>query len=227
MDGVHDLGGRQGFGPIDPEADEPVFHSDWERRVLVMFPAMAGAGAFNLDQFRYGMEQIPPAEYLASTYYEHWMHSMIHWGIEAGIFDPEDLERRTRHYLEHPEEAAPKAAKADLTEALRQLIPTGADYRRETDSGPAFGVGDRVRVLDHVSTMHTRRAGYVRGRTGEIVATHGAYVYPDSNAAGLGEDPHHLYTVRFRSEELWGAGEPGAANAVNHIDLWEPYLTAV
>ena len=67
MDGVHDLGGRQGFGPIDPDTDEPVFHSDWERRVLEMFPAMAGAGAFNLDQFRYGMEQIPPAEYLAST----------------------------------------------------------------------------------------------------------------------------------------------------------------
>lgn len=226
MDGVHDLGGRQGFGPIDPEADEPVFHAEWERRVLPMFPALAGAGAFNLDQFRYGMEQIPPVEYLGSTYYEHWMHSMIHWGTRAGIFDADELERRTRHYLEHPDEDAPRAAKPELTDALRGLIPTGSDCRRETDREPAFAVGDRVRVLADASSMHTRRAGYVRGRVGEVVAAHGAYVYPDSNAAGVGEDPHHLYTVRFTAEELWGADEPGAVNAVNHIDLWEPYLTA-
>lgn len=225
MDGPHDLGGRHGFGPINPEQDEPVFHSEWERSVLTMFPAMAGAGAFNIDKFRFGMEQIPTVEYLSSTYYEHWMHAMILWGAEAGIFDPEDLERRTQHYLDHPDEAAPKAAKADLTEALRQLIPTGMDCRRETDAEPKFAVGDRVRVLDHVSTTHTRRAGYVRGRVGEVVAAHGTYVYPDSNAIGLGEDPHHLYTVRFTAQELWGH-ESGSKNAVNNIDLWEPYLEA-
>ncbi|QJY45715.1 nitrile hydratase subunit beta [Pseudonocardia broussonetiae] len=226
MDGVHDLGGRHGLGAIRPEADEPVFHADWERSVLVMFPAMAMAGAFNLDQFRAGMEQIPPAEYLSSTYYEHWMHSMIRHGVEAGIFDPEDLERRTQHYLEHPEEAAPKAAKPEMVETLRQLIPSGDDYRREVEAAPVFDVGDQVRVRPEVSTTHTRRAGYVRGRVGDIVAAHGAYVYPDSNALGLGEDPHHLYTVRFDATELWG-DEPGAANAVIHIDLWEPYLVRV
>ena len=225
MDGVHDLGGRQGHGPINPEQDEPVFHADWERSVLTMFPAMATAGAFNLDMFRSGMEQIPPAEYLSSTYYEHWMHSMVHWGTRAGIFDPDDLERRTQHYLDHPEEAAPKAAKPELVETLKQLIPNGADYSREVDAPAKFSVGDRVTVRSEASTGHTRRAGYVRGRTGEIVATHGAYVYPDSNALELGEDPHHLYTVRFTANELWG-GEPGATNALIHIDLWEPYLAA-
>jgi nitrile hydratase subunit beta len=224
MDGVHDLGGRHGLGAINPETDEPVFHADWERSVLVMFPAMAMAGAFNLDQFRAGMEQIPPAEYLSATYYEHWLHSMIHYGTEAGIFDPEDLERRTQHYLEHPEDAAPKAAKPDMVETLRQLIPGGDEYRRETDREAMYSVGATVRVRPEVSTTHTRRAGYVRGRVGEIVACHGAYVYPDSNALGLGEDPHHLYTVKFSSAELWG-DEPGAANSVVHIDLWEPYLT--
>lgn len=224
MDGVHDLGGRHGLGAINPEDDEPVFHYDWERSVLVMFPAMAMAGAFNLDQFRSGMEQIPPAEYLSATYYEHWMHAMIHYGTEAGIFDPDDLERRTQHYLDHPEEGAPKAAKPEMVETLRQLIPQGDEYRRETDREAKFAVGDTVRVRPDVSTTHTRRAGYVRGRVGEIVARHGAYVYPDSNALGLGEDPHHLYTVKFSSKELWG-DEPGAANSVVHIDLWEPYLT--
>lgn len=225
MDGVHDLGGRHGLGAINPEPDEPVFHYDWERSILVMFPAMAMAGAFNLDQFRSGMEQIPPAEYLQATYYEHWLHSMIHYGTEAGIIDPEDLQRRTRHYLDNPQESAPKAAKPDMVATLEQLIPTGDDYRRETDAPAKYGVGDTVRVLPDVSTTHTRRAGYVRGRVGEVVAAHGAYVYPDSNALGLGEDPHHLYTVRFTSQELWG-DEPGAANSVVHIDLWEPYLTS-
>lgn len=225
MDGVHDLGGRHGLGPIAPEQDEPVFHADWERSVLVMFPAMAMAGAFNLDEFRSGMEQIPPAEYLSATYYEHWLHSMILYGTRAGIFDPDDLERRTRHYLDHPGEAAPKAAKPELVETLRGLIPGGDEYRRQTDAEPAFAVGQTVRVRPEVSTTHTRRAGYIRGRVGEVVAAHGAYVYPDSNALGLGEDPHHLYTVRFTASELWG-DEPGAANSLVHIDLWQPYLIA-
>lgn len=225
MDGVHDLGGRHGFGAIDPEVDEPVFHADWERSILTMFPALAVAGALNIDSYRGAMEKMAPAEYLSSTYYEHWMHALIDHGVAAGIFDPEDLERRTQHYLDHPGEAAPKAAKPELVETIKQLIPGGMSFARETDRPAAFAVGDRVRVRAEPSAMsHTRRAGYVRGRVGEVVAAHGAYVYPDSNALGLGEDPHHLYTVRFTSKELWG-DEPGAANATNHVDLWEPYLT--
>ncbi|GAA4879885.1 nitrile hydratase subunit beta [Actinomycetospora straminea] len=224
MDGIHDLGGKQGHGPVVHPEDEPVFGSEWERSVLTMFPAMALAGAFNIDQFRHGMEQIPAAEYLTSRYYEHWMHSMVHHGTQAGIFDPDELERRTQHYLAHPEEGAPKASKPELVETLKQLIPTGMDARREADIAPAYRVGDRVRVRPDASTTHTRRAGYVRGHVGEITHAHGTYVYPDSSAAGLGDDPQHLYTVRFDAADIWG-DEPGAANTVLHIDLWEPYLT--
>lgn len=225
MDGVHDLGGRQGLGAIRPEPDEPVFHSGWERSVLTMFPAMAMAGAFNLDQFRSGMEQIHAAEYLTSRYYEHWMHAMVHYGVQAGIFDPADLEARTQHYLEHPGEGAPKAAKPEQVEILQQLIASGDEYRREIDAPPVYAVGDSVRVRLDASTTHTRRAGYVRGHVGEVVAAHGAYVYPDANAVGEGENPQHLYTLRFTAAELWG-DEPGSANTVVYIDLWEPYLTA-
>lgn len=225
MDGVHDLGGRQGIGAINPEKDEPVFHADWERSVLTMFPALAVAGALNIDSFRSGMEQIPAAEYLTTTYYEHWMHSLTQHGIDAGIFDPQDLERRTQYYLEHPEEEVPEATKPDLVEVLQQLLPGGDSYQRDIDEAPQFAVGDTVRVRLDASTTHTRRAGYVRGRVGEIAAWHGAYVYPDSNARGLGEDPHHLYSVKFTSTELWGA-EQAAANSVVYIDLWEPYLLA-
>ena len=226
MDGIHDLGGKQGHGPVVHPDDEPVFGSDWERSVLTMFPAMAVAGAFNLDSFRSGMEQIPAAEYLTSRYYEHWMHSMVLHGVEAGIFDLDDLHQRTQHYLAHPEEEAPKAAKPELVEVLKQLIPHGDDYRRDIEAEPRYRVGDTVRVRADASTTHTRRAGYVRGHVGEIVGAHGAYVYPDTHASGLGEDPQHLYTVKFTADELWGP-DAGSANTVVHIDLWEPYLTTV
>jgi nitrile hydratase subunit beta len=227
MDGVHDLGGRHGLGPVNPEENEPVFHSDWERSVLVMFPAMAMAGAFNLDQFRYGMEQIPAQEYLTSRYYEHWLEAMERFGAEAGIFDPTDLDDRTRHYRENPGESAPKASKPEMVDALRELIASGDDYRRPLAREARFAVGDQVRVRPEASTTHTRRAGYVRGHVGEVIALHGAYVFPDANAIGQGEDPQHLYAVRFTARELWGSEEPGAANSVVNIDLWEPYLTTV
>lgn len=226
MDGVHDLGGRHGLGAIRPEPDEPVFDSDWERLVLTMFPALALAGAFNLDMFRFGMEQIPPIDYLSSRYYEHWMHSLVHYGVQAGIFDPDDLEARTQHYLKHPDESAPRAAKPEQVEIIKQMISSGGDdCQRESGAPAAFAVGDKVRVRPDASTTHTRRAGYVRGHVGEVVAPHGTYVFPDTNAVGNGENPQHLYTVRFTAEELWG-DEPGAANSSVRIDLWEPYLTA-
>jgi nitrile hydratase beta subunit len=221
MDGIHDLGGRAGLGPIVHADEEPVFHSAWERSVLVMFPAMAMAGAFNLDQFRSGMEQIPPHEYLTSRYYEHWMHSMLLHGVEAGIFDPDELEKRTQYYLEHPDEEVPRTCKPEMVETLQTLIAQGDVYDRPTDRGPQFQPGDKVRVRAEASVGHTRRAGYVRGRTGVVTAAHGSYVYPDRNAAGKGEDPQHVYTVAFTSQELWGDDQ----GATVHIDLWEPYLT--
>ena len=224
MDGIHDLGGRQGHGPVVHPDDEPVFGSDWERSVLTMFPAMAVAGAFNLDGFRSGMEQIPAAEYLTSRYYEHWMHSMVLHGVDVGIFDLDDLEQRTQHYLDNPGEEAPQATKPELVEILKQLIPHGDDYGREVDADPEYQIGDTVRVKADASTTHTRRAGYVRGHVGVITHAHGAYVFPDTHATDGREDPHHLYTVRFTSEELWGP-DAGSVNTVVHIDLWEPYLT--
>jgi nitrile hydratase subunit beta len=224
MDGVHDLGGRAGLGPINPEADEPVFHSEWERSVLVMFPAMALAGAFNLDQFRSGMEQIPPVEYLSARYYEHWMHAMTLYGVEAGIFDHATLDRLTEHYLAHPDEVPPRASSPEMVETLRKMIAEGDTYHRETSAAPAFAAGDQVRVRADASTTHTRRAGYTRGRTGTVAACRGAYVFPDTNAKGAGEDPQYVYTVRFTARELWGEAA-AEVNTVVHIDLWEPYLT--
>ena len=221
MDGIHDLGGRHGFGPILHPEEEPVFHSDWERTVLVMFPAMALAGAFNLDEFRHGMEQIPPHDYITARYYEHWVDSMTRYGLRSGIFDGDDLEQRTQHYLDNPDEPLPPSSKPEMVETLRQMIATGDDYHRPKEEPAKFASGDRVTVSSGPSLGHTRRPGYVRGRTGTIATFHGSYVYPDTNAMGDGEGAEYVYTVEFSGEELWGAE---GANSTVYIDLWEPYL---
>lgn len=221
MDGIHDLGGRAGFGPVAPPEEESVFDADWQRSVLVMFPALAMAGAFNLDEFRHGMEKIPPADYVTAHYYEHWIHSMVHFGVEAGIFDADDLEKRTQHYLENPDEAVPTRSDPAMVETLKGLIATGDDYHRSTDQPAKFQVGDTVRVLNDVSAGHTRRASYVRGRTGRIARVHGSYVFPDTNAMGKGEGAEYVYQVEFAGGELWGDEDQ---RSTVYIDLWEPYL---
>jgi len=225
MDGIHDLGGRQGFGPIDAPQGEPTWHSDWEKTAFTMFPAMALAGAFNVDQFRHAMEKIAPVDYLSARYYEHWLHSFEGHGVAAGIFDEAELERRTEHYLTHPDEPLPEPAeKPDLVPTLEGLVTGGISCHRDTETQPQFKIGAKVRVREGASTKHhTRRAGYVRGRVGEIVLQHGAYVFPDDSALGRPENPQHVYTLRFSATELWGPDHPEANEAV-YFDAWEPYL---
>jgi len=76
MNGVHDLGGAHGFGPVPVEKDEPVFHRPWEGKVYAMMGLVRRGGLFNLDEMRFAIERIPPAEYLASSYYERWLSAL-------------------------------------------------------------------------------------------------------------------------------------------------------
>lgn len=224
MDGIHDLGGRAGLGPVEPEPNEPVFHEEWERSVLTMLPALSVAGVCNLDHFRGEIEKIPPHDYLMSGYYEHWLHSFEHCAQEVGVLDSEELDERTRYYLEHPDENPPLRTDPTLVETLRYVVTQGGEYRRPTGQAPIFRVGDGVLIRSDASPdSHTRRAGYIRGRVGEVIAAHGAYVYPDANAVGDGERPEHLYTVRFAADALWG--KEADPTVVNHIDVFEPYMS--
>ncbi len=91
MNGIHDLGGMHGMGPIEVEQNEPVFHEEWERRVFGMFIATFGGGHFNVDQFRHAIERMNPAEYLESSYYEHWLHSIETLLIEGGAITRDEL----------------------------------------------------------------------------------------------------------------------------------------
>jgi nitrile hydratase subunit beta len=222
MNGGHDLGGVDGIGPVVVEQNEPVFHSEWEKAAFAMFSMPFRAGFFGVDEFRFGIEQMHPADYLSSRYYEHWVHTVEHHGKRTGKLDLDEVERRTQHFLEHPDEPLPETKDPELLAFVDAAVKHGVPAGRPTEDPPRFAVGDRVRVIDDSPLAHTRKARYVRGKTGEIVLAHGTMIYPDSAGNGDGEDPKHVYTVKFDARHVWG--EDGDPNASLYFDVWEPYL---
>jgi nitrile hydratase beta subunit len=214
VNGVHDMGGMHGLGPIAPEADEPVFHHRWEGRVHAM--TMASPTRSNIDAGRHQRELIPGPQYLAMTYYEKWFRSLSELLLKAGLVTREEL--ADGRAAPDGARGEPRLRAAEVEDAMRRP----ASYVRETASQPTFHAGDAVRCRNINPTGHTRLPRYARGHVGEVVAWHDAQVFPDTNSRGEGEDPHHLYTVRFSAQELWGE----AANPRDSVclDLWEPYL---
>ncbi|MFP5021642.1 nitrile hydratase subunit beta [Pseudonocardia phyllosphaerae] len=226
MNGVFDLGGTDGMGKVDNDhMSEPVFRADWERVVFSMFAQSARAGLFNVDMFRHGIEQIEPADYLLSNYYEHWLHSISHYAEAAGVIDADELDRRTQYYLENPDAPLPeKETDPEIVEFVNWASANGFPANRESDKTAQFSVGDEVVISDDSPYGHTRRARYIRGKRGVITGAHGTYLYPDTAGNGLGDCPEHLYTVKFDATDLWGP-EVADPNGTVHFDVWEPYLT--
>jgi nitrile hydratase beta subunit len=224
MNGVFDLAGTDGVGPVIVPDEEPVFRAEWEKAVFPMFAMCFRAGFFGVDQFRHGIELIDPAVYLKSPYYEHWVHTVEHFGEQLGKLDMAELDRRTDHYLANPDAPLPEHEDdADLLAFVEAVVPAGASAKRESDKVARFKVGDIVRVDRSAPQGHTRRARYVRGAVGEIVMAHGTFIYPDTAGNGLGENPEHVYTVRFPNAELWGA-DHAEPNGSVYFDVWDPYV---
>jgi nitrile hydratase subunit beta len=225
MNGVHDLGGMHGLGHVDVEANEPVFHNPWEKATFGILLATMGQGLYNLDEFRHGIEVMNPANYLTSSYYEHWLETMEKNLIEKGVIDREALEARTQEFLKNPEAPVPQREDPELANNLSQLVRGGASSSREVSAEPRFGVGDRVRTRNVHPHGHTRLPRYVRGKQGVVERVYDAFVLPDTNAHGEGENPEYVYCVRFDAKELWGdSAEP---REVVHVDLWESYLEPI
>jgi nitrile hydratase beta subunit len=225
VNGIHDLGGKDGLGAVAPPPPgvEPVWKAEWEKAAHAMFPLAFRAGHFGLDEFRFAMEQMEPVEYLSSAYYEHWLHAVEHYGVRAGALDPAEIEKRFQYYLENPDAPLPDHQDPALVEFIEAVIPAGASAARDTGKVAKFAVGDRVTVVADAPKGHTRKASYVRGKTGVIELAHGEMIYPDAAGNGHGEAPEHVYTVLFTNEELWGpeAAEP---NGSVTFDVWEPYI---
>lgn len=219
MNGVHDMGGMHGFGPVQPEPNEPVFHAPWEGRVLALRRAAGAWRRWNIDAGRHTIETLPPADYLRLSYYEKWLESTIKLLLGAGLVTERELKTGKR-------DAAVPVATAPLTaDKVLPAIMAGGPTSRAIAGKPRFIAGQSVRARDINPVGHTRLPRYVRGRCGTIECDHGAHVFPDANAKFEGERPQFLYTVRFEARALWGeAANP--ADAV-YLDLWESYLDAV
>ncbi len=220
MDSMHDLGGRQGFGPVLPEADEPVFHERWEAGVFTIVNRMMRQGAIsNVDQFRHAIERIDAIAYLTHGYYGRWLGGVENLLTEGGVIGTAALNERVLSLggeADDPVAARPRPHPDQVPPAAE----TGA--ARQVQAAPRFSVGQSVRTNSTTTSGHTRLPAYARGRLGVIVARHGGWVFPDTNAHGRGEQPEHLYCVRFEGAELWGEeAEPGQSV---HLDLFESYL---
>jgi nitrile hydratase len=225
MNGVHDVGGMQGFGPVLREENEPVFHAGWERVVYAISSAMGYAGINNIDEGRHSVERMDPADYLAFSYYERWLDARTRLLLEKGVIAEKELDERQAFFADNPDEAASAAGKQAPKAAPPERPVTGSIYLREP-SGPAmFGPGDHVMTRVTQPKGHTRLARYARGKRGVVERLHGVHVFPDTHAHGLGEQPQPLYSVRFDAGELWGdSAEP---HQTVNIDLWESYLLPV
>ena len=218
MNGVHDMGGIQNFGPVLPEAREPAFHDAWERRAFALTLAMAGTGMWNLDQARAARESLPPAHYLASSYYRIWIDALCKLMIERGLVTSEEL-------LDGRLRAPPARTRAHLSaDRVDSALARGNSTQRVAADSARFVVGDAVRTRVVHPRGHTRLPRYCRGKAGTVTKVHGAHVFADASARGDGEEGQWLYTVRFAASELWG---PDTTACAVHVDCWEPYLDRV
>ncbi len=217
MNGVHDMGGMQDMGPIELEKNEPVFHARWEGRVAAMSRAVGATGKLR-GAGRPAIESIPAAEYLRMSYYERSMTALVEGMVVSGL-------------VTRAEVASGKAAKgaAKTVPALHAADAAVLSFRvapvANLTAEPRFRVGQRVRGRNMHPVGHTRLPRYARGRTGVIERDHGVYVFPDTNVYGRGQNPQHVYSVRFAARELWG--EQASARDAVYIDMWDDYLEPV
>ena len=215
MDGVHDMGGMHGFGKVEPEAKEPVFHAAWEGRTFALNRAMGYTGVWTIDQTRAGIERLPPDLYLSSSYYKKWAIRIENLVVELGLADADEI--KAGHALRPGKPLNRKLAAADVPNTL-----TRGSFSRPAQAAARFKPGDRVRTKNIHPATHTRLPRYARGKGGVIEALRGCHVFPDTVAVGQGENPQWLYTVLFDGRELWGENADPTLKV--SIEAFEPYL---
>ena len=216
MNGIHDMGGMHGMGPIQPEHAEPVFHARWEARVFAMVRAIGAWGKWNIDASRHQRELIPPAEYLRMSYYEKWLAGLLELMVKKGLVTREEISTG------RASPATPKSQPPLTAGKVAPFTARGSPTNRAVSAAPRFQPGDIIRTRNINPSGHTRLPRYARAKRGAIDRVHGAFVFPDTNAAFHGENPQHLYSVRFSARELWG--EQAAARDTVYLDLWESYF---
>ena len=217
MNGIHDMGGMQNMGPIHHEKNEPVFHEAWEGRVFAVDRAIGAWGKWNIDASRHAIEVLPPTDYLRMSYYGKWLVSNVDLLVQRGLVTREEME--TGKPAPGSQQATPPLSAAAVPAvALRR----GNFMRPGAAATARFGLGQRVRARNMNPLGHTRLPRYARGKEGTVVRQRGIFVFPDTNAHFLDEQPQHLYSVRFAAQELWG--DTASPRDSVYIDLWDSYL---
>jgi nitrile hydratase beta subunit len=217
VDGVHDLGGLQGFGPVQTEDDEPPFHEPWEGRVHGLMLALALSGNLG-GGFRFAIERMDPRHYLTSPYYEHWLEAILRMLDERGTLRRDDVSALV---AEGGGAAMPVPSRSDpaLADAVRSVLRPFPVSELPAEE-PRFGVGHRVRVRTRTHAGHTRCPRYVRGLEGVVACHRGTHLLHDAMVMRGERQPEPLYTVAFRAPDLW----EDAGDHTVHVDLWESYL---
>ena len=213
---VHDMGGMHGFGSVEAEPNEPLFHAAWEARVRALQRAMGATGIWTIDAFRAAQELLPPLTYLSSSYYERWFRALERQVVRHGLVGEDEIAagRVLRPGIRLNRKLTLDDAKANRS----------GRYDRPAPAPARFKAGDLVRTRNINPTTHTRLPRYARGHCGTIEHVRGCHVFPDAVATRKGEDPHWLYAVVFDARELWGeAADPTVKVS---IEAWEPYLEA-
>jgi nitrile hydratase len=201
MDGMHDLGGRQGFGPVRYTLDAPAFHAAWEVKANALYGHAVRLGLFNMDEYRHGIERMAPQHYITAGYYERTLTSLATLCVEKGVFSREELSRRAGGVVPLAQPSTPGRGNA-------------GDRR-------AFSVGDRVLVRRDSVPGHIRLPAYIRGHIGTVVGVSPVYPFPDAHAHGVEAADEPTYDVRFASRDLW----PDAVDeAWVHVGVFESYL---
>ncbi|MBI3368643.1 MAG: nitrile hydratase subunit beta [Burkholderiales bacterium] len=204
MDGMHDLGGKQGFGPVRYTLNAPVFHAAWELRANSLYSLAVRCGIFNMDEYRHAIERMEPRHYLSASYYERTLTSLATLCVEKGVLTVEELERRAAGHV--------------------PLALPSAPGRPNVQDRERFAIGDRVRVRDDHVPGHMRLPGYIRGKSGVVVGESPAYPFPDAHAHGVPAADEPTYDVRFQAQELWPrSAEP----ALVHVGVFQSYLERI
>lgn len=219
MNGIHDMGGMDGFGRIEAEPNEPVFHEPWEGRVYaLLFGGRLGRWDRDPERRngpglgRYGLETIPPADYLRMSYYERWFTMIVNYLLRSDLVTREELESGSANPgrpgpgpAQEPDEPSPEPS--------------------ESLARPRFRPHQPVRARNVHPRGHTRLPRYVRGKIGVVLRDHGVFRLQDTDERGRrlsSGPPQHVYTVRFEGRELWG--ERASERDAVYVDLWEDYL---
>jgi len=200
MDGIHDMGGRQGFGPVRFTLEAKPFHDTWEVRVNRLYAHAVQLGIFNMDEYRHAIERMEPRHYLGASYYERSLTSLATLLVEKGVVTREELELRAQG-------------------SFPLSLPSAPGRTNVSDA--RFKPGDRVTVRNDFVPGHVRMPGYIRGKTGVVVAQSPPYPFPDAHAHGVEARDEPTYDVRFRSEGLW---PQSADRALVHVGVFQSYL---